>query len=191
MREDDTMMVPESNNEKHIIIQGQSNRYLMKKLKKEVQIVKKRVVTNNWNIPNELMSLDKQCYIVSSLLNKNGFDINCDKIIQKELTVKLSGYKQQDIDSNKYNSDSFISFDSLIKKLDDSYMLCYYCKGKMYLLYENVREKMQWTLDRMDNNTGHNESNVVIACLECNLKRRRTNKDAFLFTKQMVLVKSE
>jgi hypothetical protein len=48
-----------------------------------------------------------------------------------------------------------------------------------------VRENKQWTLDRIDNNLGHNEDNVVIACLECNLKRRRTNQSKFLFTKQL------
>ena len=47
----------------------------------------------------------------------------------------------------------------------------------------------QWSLDRIDNNIGHNRGNLVVACLECNLKRRRTNKDAFMFTKNMVIIK--
>jgi hypothetical protein len=49
----------------------------------------------------------------------------------------------------------------------------------------------QWSLDRVDNNIGHNSGNVVISCLECNLKRRRTNKDAFMFTKNMVIIKED
>ena len=48
----------------------------------------------------------------------------------------------------------------------------------------------QWTLDRIDNDQGHTYDNVVIACLECNLQRRRTNSDKFLFTKQMKIVRS-
>jgi RNase P subunit RPR2 len=47
----------------------------------------------------------------------------------------------------------------------------------------------QWTLERMDNNKGHNNDNVVIACLDCNLKRRLQNKDAFLFTKQLTITR--
>ena len=47
----------------------------------------------------------------------------------------------------------------------------------------------QWTLDRIDNNINHSESNVIIACLKCNLQRRCQNKDKFLFTKQLKIVK--
>ncbi len=50
-------------------------------------------------------------------------------------------------------------------------------------------KKKQWTLDRINNDIGHNNGNLVVACLECNLKRRRTNKDAFMFTKNMVIVR--
>ena len=40
-------------------------------------------------------------------------------------------------------------------------------------------------------NLGHNSKNVVIACLQCNLKRRRTNKDAFMFTKNLIINKKD
>jgi len=59
----------------------------------------------------------------------------------------------------------------------------------MLILYEIVRESLQWTLDRIDNAVGHNKNNVLIACLHCNLKRRKQSKDAFLFTKQLQIVK--
>ena len=44
-------------------------------------------------------------------------------------------------------------------------------------------------LDRINNNIGHNSGNLIISCLECNLKRRRINKDAFLFTKNFKLIR--
>jgi len=31
---------------------------------------------------------------------------------------------------------------------------------------------MQWTLERINNDFGHNNDNVVIACLQCNVERR-------------------
>jgi len=50
---------------------------------------------------------------------------------------------------------------------------------------------LQWTLDRIDNDMGHNNNNTVISCLGCNLQRRTTNQDKFLFTKQLKLKKIE
>jgi hypothetical protein len=66
-------------------------------------------------------------------------------------------------------------------------MKCHYCACETYLLYEFVREMKQWSLDRINNDIGHNKGNLVIACLECNLKRRRTNKDAFFMTKNLTI----
>ena len=48
-----------------------------------------------------------------------------------------------------------------------------------------------WTLDRIDNNIGHNTDNVVISCLACNLQKRRRGEEAFKFMKQMVIKKCE
>ena len=52
-----------------------------------------------------------------------------------------------------------------------------------------VREPFQWTLDRIDNDDNHNKDNVVIACLDCNLKRRRRDADKFYFTKNLTIKK--
>ena len=68
---------------------------------------------------------------------------------------------------------------------------CCYCSDNIYILYERVREMKQWSLDRINNDIGHNSGNLVVACLACNLKRRRTNKDAFMFTKNMVIIKQD
>jgi hypothetical protein len=54
-----------------------------------------------------------------------------------------------------------------------------------------VRELNQWTVDRIDNSLGHNKDNFVVACLNCNIKRRKTNTDKFLFTQQLRLVKKD
>ena len=36
----------------------------------------------------------------------------------------------------------------------------------MFILYENVREPKQWSVDRINNDLGHNIDNFVLACLD-------------------------
>ena len=38
---------------------------------------------------------------------------------------------------------------------------CFYCKCNLSLLYQDVRQNDQWTLDRIDNTLGHNYNNIV------------------------------
>ena len=45
--------------------------------------------------------------------------------------------------------------------------------------------------DRIDNNKGHNKDNYHLACLECNLKRRKQSDDKFLFTKQLNIIQKD
>jgi len=78
---------------------------------------------------------------------------------------------------------------SIIDKMLDCELKCYYCSCEMNVLYDISREMNQWTVDRINNDLGHNLTNYYLACLECNLKRRRRSDDKFLFTKQMKLVK--
>jgi 5-methylcytosine-specific restriction endonuclease McrA len=106
-----------------------------------------------------------------------------------ELNKKISSYKQQDIIRGFYEPEKFITINSIVKNLYDCKLECYYCTQKMVILYEIVREMKQWSVDRINNNLGHNRDNIVIACLDCNLKRRRTGKAAFLFTKQLNIIK--
>ena len=57
------------------------------------------------------------------------------------------------------------------------------------ILYEKVREPKQWTLDRIDNRYGHNKENVLIACLDCNVRRKTMYHERYAFTKQLNIVK--
>jgi hypothetical protein len=113
------------------------------------------------------------------------------KKIKGEIDKKIASYKQQDIMKQRYDESKFIQYKEIVIEMMNSSVDCYYCKEKMSLLYEIVRESKQWTLDRINNELGHNQDNVLLSCLACNLKRRTTNKDAFLFTKQLNIVKHE
>jgi hypothetical protein len=178
---------------KKIVINGQQNRYQIKKLTTDPVINKKRVEIEKLNLQGEYFTFEKQFEIINDyngVNNKNELNDN-KKIIIKQLEKKILGYKQQDINKNVLELNKFITLDSVIDKLVQTEMKCYYCSIKMSLLYENVRDPCQWTIDRIDNNLGHNNDNYVLACLKCNLKRRRQNSNDFLFTKQLNIVKQD
>jgi len=160
---------------KKICISGTNNRYMMKKATKEPVVDKKRVGNIELNFVNQLD-------LISGEMNP---------AIEQQLNRKISGYKQQDLKKGVYDDQQFINIDSLVNKMRETELKCYYCKVEMMILYETVREAKQWTVDRVNNDIGHNMDNYHLACLSCNLKRRRTDDDKFLFTKQLSIVKTE
>ena len=127
-------------------------------------------------------------YVKNLLL---GTEFDAESLVRRELANKLAGYRSQDVKKEKFDQEKFITYDELIEILVVSKMRCKYCMKQVYILYEKQREKSQWTLDRVNNDEGHNKDNVIVACLDCNLRRRRMDSDKFLFTKQMNLVKIE
>jgi hypothetical protein len=112
-----------------------------------------------------------------------------EKDYWREIQKKICSYRQQDI-KKKRLTDEFITMDQTLEMLVSSQLTCYYCKKKVLVLYSNVRQKDQWTLERMNNMVGHTQNNVVISCLDCNLKRRCSNSDYFKFTKQLKILKN-
>jgi 5-methylcytosine-specific restriction endonuclease McrA len=170
---------------KIIIVEQETNKKINCKKEK-----KKRVETNTWGL-NEIDLCHKTQleFINDSNVLKNPFKNKYISKLTSHIKSKLLSYKQQDILKKKYDESKFVSLKDTIMLLQDSKLCCCYCSEQVYILYERVRENQQWSLDRIDNNIGHNIGNLVIACLECNLKRRRTNKDAFMFTKNMVIMK--
>ena len=116
-------------------------------------------------------------------------DFSGNVFVKKELKRKIKSYKMQDMKKNKLDEEKLIKLDECIDKLVLSRMKCYYCMEDMLLVYENVREPKQWTLDRIDNSIGHINENVVISCLDCNLKRRTMSDKKFKFSKQMKIIK--
>jgi hypothetical protein len=186
---------------KTIIIQqiDTSKRYKKEEKEKEKEYKEKntklRVETKTWNISKEELIHNKQ---IESLKNikeckeyKECKESNAkykSKIIS-HIKMKISSYKSQDMVKKKYNEIEFITFNDVVELLIKCNLTCCYCSKNVYILYENVREINQWTLDRINNDIGHDKNNLLIACLDCNLKRRRINKDAFMFTKNMIITK--
>jgi hypothetical protein len=155
-------------------------------------IPKKRVETENWNFSNEYYLYDNQIKTIKDIKSNNYDDSdNIFKITLQQINKKIYGYKQQDILKKKFNEDNFITIQSIINKMIECELKCYYCKCEMNVLYDISREMKQWTVDRIDNDFGHNLDNYYLACLECNLKRRRRSDEKFLFTKQLKIVKRD
>jgi hypothetical protein len=177
----------QTNDTKKIIFTGTTTKYQMKKKKKKVE-------TNTWDLNEEELSFNTQLEILKNMshgINDKLNALNTNKkltnFIISHIKTKMSSYKHQDILKNIFLEPDFVTFDYIIDLLNTCNMKCHYCSCETYLLYEFVREMKQWSLDRINNDIGHNKGNLVIACLECNLKRRRTNKDAFFMTKNLTI----
>jgi hypothetical protein len=185
----------QNQNTKSIIFSGTNTKYQMKSLNNLSKEPKMRVETQTWGLDEKQLSFDSQVNImleihkninnpgVSDIIEKNKYR----RLIISHIKTKIQSYKHQDTIKKMFNEKEFIDFEYVVNMLAESELKCHYCACETYLLYEIVREMKQWSLDRINNDKGHNRNNLVMSCLECNLKRRRTNKDAFFMTKNMTI----
>jgi hypothetical protein len=135
------------------------------------------------SIINIYDNYDEQLLCLHKLLNGEVFDEK--KYFIQALKNKLDSYKQQDKKKTYDAYDNFITLENIIEKLVACNMKCYYCNSKTLVLFKNLRDNYQWTLDRLNNYDEHSNSNTIICCLKCNLQRRRKNSEKFKFTKQL------
>jgi len=147
-------------------------------------------------VPTLLQSKTNQyellrCISIQDHIRPNWLTDEHIKMLEDELRRKQNSYKQQDVKKGLYDENALISIDEIKHLLLESLLECKFCSQSVKLLYSKVREELQWTLDRIDNDIGHNRGNVEIVCLRCNLQRRRTNYDKFYFTKTMVISKED
>ena len=184
--------------EKKINIVGTGTRYQMKKvIKNGEDDIKSRKEIEKMELPLHAFEWEQQCNIINEMYDnlKNGDVVTTSsdiiKIIKNQISSKLSNYKQQDTIKKVFDKDKIINFEETIEKLKNSELKCHYCNENVYLLYKFVREMNQWSLDRIDNNIGHTCDNVIISCLECNLKKRTKSSDSFLFTKKLKINKMD
>ena len=109
----------------------------------------------------------------------------------REIDTKRKAYIYQDKHHNIYDPRYTITTDRIVELLVSADLLCHYCREICQVAYKESMCRRQWTLDRTDNNYGHNDANVVIACLECNLKRGTMNAERFRMGKQFTFRKVE
>jgi hypothetical protein len=106
----------------------------------------------------------------------------------KEIEKKRRGYASQDKKWNIFSERHFVTTEHVESLLRAANMKCGYCDVTMLAVYE-ARDRAQWTLDRVDNDYGHNMGNVLVCCLRCNLQRRSRDSKKFAFSKQLVVTK--
>jgi hypothetical protein len=173
----------DDNTTKGITITGQHNKYGLKRAQREKQKENKQSnYHENILIYKEQLSSINKIYMDSQFEQK--------KIYESEIKKKITSYKSQDLKKNRYESDKFIDFDNVVEKLVISKLKCKYCNKEIVILTNKYRDNHQWTLERINNDIGHNTDNVIISCLECNLKRGNSNMDNFEYTKKLKINKS-
>ena len=77
----------------------------------------------------------------------------------------------------------------VIIKLVEESKTCYYCGQELIFQGGNGVLPSNATLDRIDNDYGHNKNNIVISCLDCNIKRKTMNCERFKMGKQLKIIK--
>ena len=163
---------------KKVIIKGKHNNDMLNKTEKKAL---------RQNIKYDEPSYEEQVKLINKYFLEQ--DDIMKQFITKELDSKINGYKAQD--RKKQLDCVLINREEIVEKLLVSRLLCNYCRGKVKILFEEVRDNSQWTLDRIDNNIGHSKENTVICCLKCNLERRRLDAEKFRFTKQLKIKKTD
>ena len=135
------------------------------------------------NISQEnVTNLESQLSILQNLENQPN-----TPFLKSLIATKLKSYIEQDA-KKKFTPNLTITITETIDLLITSELKCYYCKETTLFFYETVREPKQWTLERLNNEYPHTKENVVIACLQCNLRRRCMNSERYRKTKEMMEV---
>ena len=173
---------------KQIVFSGKHNKYQMKKIQSIITVQKENVFNKKIN-PDELFLQGDSILPYLHTMEQYGveYDDTC-KMIKKQLDKKINGYKQQDLLKKVFLPTEFVDIDTILQMFRTCNAKCYYCSCDMRIMYKFVREPTQWTIDRIDNDKGHNINNIVLACLKCNLSRKCRSEQSFKMTKQMKLV---
>ena len=140
---------------KKINIIGTNNRYKIKQLNQPIENkIKKRVESEKWTFSEEHYKYENQIIMINDISNNIINEIS--KIAIQQINKKIYSYKQQDIIKKLLNEEKFLTFESIINKMNECKLKCRYCKKEMNVLYDISREMTQWSVDRIDNDKGHN-----------------------------------
>ena len=184
---------------KKIDILGKRNQDKMKQMADPDAVIERKAPKHksggSTGIPDELYTPD-QSLALSILESVVGSSESMTptptlKYIIREIDTKRKAYIYQDKHHEIYDPRYSITTERIVELLVSAGLLCHYCREICQVAYKEAMCRRQWTLDRIDNNYGHNDANVVIACLDCNLKRGTMDSERFRQGKQFTFRKVE
>jgi len=185
---------------KKIDILGKRNQDKMKQMADPDAVIERKAPKHkSIGIPDELYTPD-QSLVLSILEFVVGTSESATtatpatptmKYILREIDTKRKAYIYQDKNHEIYDPRYSITTERIVELLVSAELLCHYCREICQVAYKESMCRRQWTLDRIDNNYGHNDANVVIACLDCNLKRGTMDAERFRQGKQFTFRKVE
>jgi len=198
---------------KKIEIQGKRNQDKMKQMDEPDAVIERKMPKNRAVLPDGFYASDQSLGLdvlkahianisIGTMLGQGqcqtavimGGIANTDMVLSyilREIDTKRKAYIYQDKHHEIYDPRYSITTDKIVELLVSSELLCYYCREICQVTYKESMCRRQWTLDRIDNNYGHNDMNVVIACLDCNLKRGTMDSERFRQGKQFTFRKIE
>ena len=196
---------------KKIEIQGKRNQDKMKQMDEPDAVIERKMPKNRVVLPDGFYATDQSLGLdvlkahianisIGTILGQGqstvimGGIANTDMVLSyilREIDTKRKAYIYQDKHHEIYDPRYSITTERIVELLVSSELLCYYCREICQVTYKESMCRKQWTLDRIDNNYGHNDTNVVIACLDCNLKRGTMDSERFRQGKQFTFRKVE
>ena len=198
---------------KKIEIQGKRNQDKMKQMDEPDAVIERKMPKNRAVLPDGFYATDQSLGLdvlkahianisIGTMLGQGqgqdqtavGGIANTDVVLSyilREIDTKRKAYIYQDKHHEIYDPRHSITTERIVELLVSSELLCYYCREICQVMYKESMCRKQWTLDRIDNNYGHNDTNVVIACLDCNLKRGTMDSERFRQGKQVTFRKVE
>ena len=96
---------------------------------------------------------------------------------------RLKNYSYQDQDTRRYNAKKFIKMNEVEDLFKKQSSRCFHC-------WENLTLET-WTLDRINNNYGHETGNCLLSCLRCNTQRGDTKLTVFTRKKALLRYSQE
>jgi hypothetical protein len=191
---------------KKIEIQGKRNQDKMKQMDDPKAVIERKVPKNRMTLPDDFYKADQSLGL--ALLKEHIAHISLGvsppakvmidpdnarllSYMIREIDMKRKAYIYQDKHHEIYDPRYSITTDRIVELLVAAELLCFYCREICQVTYKEAMCRRQWTLDRIDNNYGHNDTNVVIACLDCNLKRGTMDAERFRQGKQFTFQKME
>ena len=188
---------------KKIEIQGKRNQDKMKQMDDPGAVIERKVPKSRMTLPDDFYNADQSLGLVIlkehiSLGVSPPANVMIDpdntrllSYIIRDIDTKRKAYIYQDKHHEIYDPRYSITTNRIVELLVAAELLCFYCREICQVTYKEAMCRRQWTLDRIDNNYGHNDANVVIACLDCNLKRGTMDAERFRQGKQFTFRKME